>query len=830
MGPESSVIYYNLNKQYSNIRKVVITPEILFGSFENDEIKTLFENLSKVSSEEYMVKVKEALETDALNSYIKNEFYQKVQESLNKVVNNMMDIQLKDYNFMNSVSNSKFTVTLRCDNFSLSKYYVEKGTILTSIRNLLKEYLSFEGNMFRISRLMNFQVEIFEGDEYYKRVILKKDGSSLILASDYGFPRSSPIDYNSGSELYYSMGESFNFYKNCQTHAIFREHAKLVEEELNPQEKILSNDDLMNINKETKDINDAVVEIFMNKKGNIKIVHVSLLENKVEDGNENGFVINKSEKNYNKISIVTLRDNLEDELSNPKYLLIRNQNEIKELMGQLSILKSVDGVIFNQNVYMPLLDKIGQVLDMDIVFYKEPVKKALEVDVDFKNLNIVQEEVKSESFNPFSNIISEETNKNKDEFLERLKNLDLNDKSNNGSSDGIQEGMGSSFSNSQSGNGNNGGFDRGSVSNIAESIISSPNSSMNKGGSNNNGSSTMDFGNNGGKKSAIGMLAEAVMQNDAKPVQDENVSQSPPQGGSSMPQQQGFDNGGFGGNNDNNSNNMNNFSNNNGFDNSNSGFDNVNNMNNGVNSGGGFNNEGQQNANLNSSQNSTDFSAGLNSFEGFGESSNSANSNNQTKSVNTTSSTSSESSVVSNSERNFDKSKVDVAKYDAVVATKIITSPNVDSGAYFVDMNNLGLVNGGDIYFSTSSKDNISNPNLKYVLPLRMYSEDLKKHYFMIGGVADLFSVDLQDFSDDVNLFVNMSEMEGSVKENFLKFVCSKFRNVSLIANRKDLDVIGNHIEKITAIFVKDINSSEDYDSVKNSILSFEKNYVMKNL
>ena len=57
-----------------------------------------------------------------------NELYKNIQESLNKVSSSYMDVKLKDYNFMSSVSNAKFNITLRCESFSITTYYAEKGT------------------------------------------------------------------------------------------------------------------------------------------------------------------------------------------------------------------------------------------------------------------------------------------------------------------------------------------------------------------------------------------------------------------------------------------------------------------------------------------------------------------------------------------------------------------------------------------------------------------------------------------------------------------------------------------------------------------------------
>lgn len=767
LGPEHSVIYFNINKQFSNIKKLVITSDIIFGSFESADMKVLFEELSGLDEDGYVERIKNLDNEEAFSVLMKNDLYQKVHEYLSKISNNVMDIQLKDFNFMNSMSNAKFNVVLRCDTFSISRYFVEKGAILSSIRSLMKDYLEFEGNAYRLNRLSNFQIEIFESEDIYKRILLKKEGSSLVLASDFGFPKSSPIDYNASSELYFSLNNSFNFFQNNQSVAIFRDHAKLTEHEINSQEKVLSNDDLVSVNKITKNIDDAVIELYISKKGAIRITHISLLENSITHGNEGGFLINKSGKNYNKISIVTLRDNLEDELSNPKYLLIRNANEVKELLEGISMLRHVDGLIFNENFYMPFLDKVGCVLDIDILYYKDLLKKALEVDVDFNQVKIEQESPKSsDSFNPFSSIINE-GNKEKDAFLERLKNLDLNTPAPRRTEE---------YEN---------------VSQKAQQIISSPNSSQNT-----NGGATMNFNNDSGKKSAIGMLAEAVLRNDAKPIQEEVPKQA------QMPQE---------------------------------------NMQEQSSQSSGFNqqsNQGSYGQNQAYEQQYQQPMASQNNMSQFGLGSVSMSQPQSRPEVSTPSidvhcssqvpdiGINNTSVVKEESPKVEIKSEVDVKKYEQVLATKLITSPNVNSGCYFADPNNISSVGDGDIFFLTASKENISNPHLNYVLPINLFEESLKEHYFLINNANDFFLID--EKKSGSKFFVNLSYIDGSIKKTFLDKCIELSSNVCIILNKQDLDLVEDKIERITGVFVKDIHSEDDMTEVKYRLLAFEKNFLMK--
>ncbi|MCA9459638.1 MAG: hypothetical protein KC550_03760 [Nanoarchaeota archaeon] len=503
IGNEASVIYYNLNKQFSNLSKIIITKEILINSFEGEGVRTLFNDLSASTRDSYMdILVKEKSE-GAFDGPVNTDLYKQIQESLPKISQNMMEIQLKDYNFMSSISNARFNVVLRCDNFSITKYYEEKGQIMSSIKNLIKEYLEFEGNIYRISRLENFQIEIYESEEMYKYVNLKKEGNSITLASNYSFPRASPFDFGLGQEFYFSVGEDFHFYKNNQETAIIREQNKLVEKDINKQEKILSNEELMLINNNTKNINDALIEMYINPKGALRIINVSIVENNIfPKASDDGFVLNKSSRNYDRVSLLTLRDNIDDDFPNPKYLIIRNEGEVKEFLLDLGKLRYIDGLIFTTNFYAAVLDKIGKNMDLDIIYYNKILHKSLDVRIDFENLSIdgALESSRSSS-NPFSSIIDNK-NKDRDEYLERLKNVDLSTPA-------------------QSSSSRYGGID--DIDNLTKSIISSPESSMKRSSSSSSGGSGRGSGGgmyggavSGGKMSAISMLAASALNKPEK--------------------------------------------------------------------------------------------------------------------------------------------------------------------------------------------------------------------------------------------------------------------------------------------------------------------------
>ena len=130
-------------------------------------------------------------------------------------------------------------------------------------------------------------------------------------------------------------------------------------------------------------------------------------------------------------------------------------------------------------------------LILDIIYYKYHLDKTFDIKLDLENIEIgnKQEESPFEN-NPFSNILSEQKEE-KDEFLDRLKNIDLSTPKTHE----IQENNNIS-----------------QVSNITEKIISSPKSKINSG----NTSNISSFGGSSDEKlSAIGMLANSVLNKDS---------------------------------------------------------------------------------------------------------------------------------------------------------------------------------------------------------------------------------------------------------------------------------------------------------------------------
>lgn len=716
-GSESSVIYYNLNKQFSTLKRLIVTSDEILGAFQNNKAQILINEIAKTEKENFNEKLIE-IGANHFEDDFKDEFYQKIQEKLEKLYDTFAEVKLKDYNFMSAVSNTKFTVCLRCENYSISSYFNEKGVLLSSIKKLVKDYLNCPFNKFRTSRIENFQIEIFESEEVYKHIYLKKEGSSLVLASSFGFPRSKPIDYLIGPELYYSKGEEFSFFKNDQSTGVLRTQNKIEENEINVQEKVLSNEDLVEVNKITKNINDAIVELYINRKGNIRITNVSLLENSVQKGNNQGFIINRSRNNYDRISMLTLRDNSEEEYPNPKYLIIRNQEEVRELFENLSRISNYDGIIFGTNFYEPIFDRLGLVLNIDILFYKSQLQKSLDVKIDFDEISIEGSSNK-ESSNPFSSIIGGE-NKEKDELLERLKNIDLNT---------TPREQNQAHQNQSRNNEVN------AISSLAEGLISSPQASTSRQASSMNWPTSTPSLDGGKKKSAIGMLADSVINNNNQPVKEETQVESKPT----------------------------------------------------------FN-----------EQEVEEIPKGV-------EPTNYDNSNPSNTDSFIMDITSKDLNPLS--QETLDN-VTEVAKSTLPKELKIITTPSVESGSYFVDSNTISQIKGGEIFYLVLDSEEMKNPNVKYILPISLSKNDNNNCFLLVNNTNDFFMI--KDNSREY--FLNLTHVDQTLRENFLKSGVEKLGNISLIALKEQADMILPYIKNVNMVFFKDLHSKEELDFIKNKL------------
>lgn len=765
IGNESDVIHYNLNKQYSTVRKVIITNEEIFSSFEDPSIEGVFSKLEQSNSQNYLEVLSECKKSRIFDSSLKAELYKILNETLPKISSSMADIKLKEYNFMNSVSNTKFTVTIRCESFSITKYYLEKAELLTAIRNLLREYVDFKGNMFRTSNIKNFQIEISESEEIAKCITLKKEGPSLILSSIFGFEKNSPINYTCGNEFYVSVGEKFNFYKNFQTTAIVREYNKLVEAKTKEIEKVLTNDELVLINNTTRHINDVIIEMYINRKGALRILNISLAQNSIYQNSENGFVINMSSKNHETINLVSLRDNLTkpenlDETQIPNYLLIRNENEVKDLFLEFEKVNLIDGIILTTNFYSPILDKIGQLKNINVIYYNKQLHKVKDVRIDMNKVLIetptqIQQ---SQSATAFSGILNEQR-KGLDIEVEKLKRAEMS----------VQ---------SRQRPAQNNNVAHEDISSLAQGLISSPNASVptnTKMALNNNSSQ--------GKKSAIGFLADVALNTVAQRGYSEEGERTTQTQAPQRPTSQDVPIRGPG------------------------------------------MSQNQPKSFIKMKEPVSQPQMQQQTLSQQSQVQQAVYGGPQVQAQQAMQQTVSAASILDSAAPK--KPIVNKERYDSVIAVKILTNPGINSESYFADVNNISEITGGEIFFLTTNPEEMTNASLKYILPITMQTENTSKCHLLINSINEFFLVD--EKKEGFEYFVNLSHIDESIKKNYLKSVANKLGRVSLILLKEDISLIEDIVSKVDGVYVRDIESDEDYTFVKDKILTLEKRFLMKN-
>ena len=770
LGSESSLLDFHMNSQYSNVKKLLISNEIILNSFENQDIAAFITSQKEANPNQYVSSVKAAEAAGLFEVNFQDEFYKYLQEYITKL-SDELNVELKDYSFMSSISNTRYHVILRSSTFSVYEYYIEKGALLSAIKQVLQKYLNSSLSTISLRELDNFQIEIFEAEEYQKTLFLKKERDSLILYSTFGFFNNQGENMNFGGEMYYSKGDEFNFFENSQEDAIVRQHNKIERKEIYHKEKILNADELKQINQVTKHINNVLLEIGINSKGVIKILHARTNEFPLEVGSKNGIIYSASSKEFDKIALITSKSQYSEDAANPQYLLLRTKQDVDEFLRSIT-LASFDGIIINQNLYHPFFEQLGVFYDCDIVFYKGNLHQALEVTFLRNSVEIQGfEEKKANSGSPFSSIIENETPK-KDELLDRFKNVDLSTPPTSAQS-----------------------VDTQSVQSIAESLISSPNSSTAKKST----GSLMSFGastdSSGRKKSAFELLSESAFTQEKK-IEEQTPTQS------ETPKQEIEEK----------SSNINDTWVNVSSETQIHGHDSVEEVAKEL-----VEEETAQ------PQEDTFFNTPEPKVnEVIPETTEPTSSTFDFNSVLGSDSTHQSESII---EENTDE--ITLNEYDSILATRFLTPTSIESQGHIVDSSVIHeLSDPRSSYIVVASEEDIQNKDLNYILPRSSgYHQDA---HTLINTPEDFFL-----FAEDDEfrgVVVNLSTLRDEIKENILNDSINKFGVISLITTSDDLPLLENCIEYIDFVFVKDISSQEEFEGQKELLLMFEKRALMKKL
>ena len=499
LGEAEDTINSSFSISQIDIKKIIITQNFLISNISS-QIKTFLEDIFLESK---LMKKNDFVFSDIEFS---NEFESSLNEKLNFILKNFVDINLKGYSFLNIANNSKYNITIKNGVFSITIHLVDKSNFIISLKKAIIKYLNKLVDFSRSIKDTSFQVEIWEYFDVSKKVILKKSQDKIIISSILGNSNVLNLDNEVGSEIYFSNEKSnFNFFKNRQSYINRKEENSMISTKISHSDKILTNSNLVDINRKTKDLDDVFIEILISQKEEVKIFDVDFVQKFESFSSEFGFVISKSSNSFNKVSIVSLREGLEDEFVNPKYLLIRNYSEVCEILNNIDLVKknNIDGLIFTINFYSRLIENICEELDIDCFFYNQNLVKTNEIEFDLDNFNFKSQNI---STNPFENIIEENNDKTpKDAWMEKLKNIDLE------SSPTTKE-------------------DQAQIESVAQSLVSSPNSSAKNLYTSNsqNGMDYESFTHSNKKKSAFSFLMDNINFDEKGEVVKNNSSQTEP--------------------------------------------------------------------------------------------------------------------------------------------------------------------------------------------------------------------------------------------------------------------------------------------------------------
>ena len=548
-----------------------------------------------------------------------------------------------------------------------------------------------------------------------------------------------------------------------------------------------------------KTFNDVLIEIIITSKNEIKIVNAQFISNFSNIGNENGFVIFKSLNNYNKISLVSIREVLEESV-NPKYLLIRSETEFIELLNNLKSLNEVCGIIFNVNFHHLIFEDIGKNLNLDIIYYYKKLSKTLEATIDFEDFKINVGKFES----PFENIISSkkiEDESSKDAWLNHLKDLDLNEnpnknkslENNNEASEKTNNNLKQEISNAE---------------NLTNSIFSSENSSFKK--NLDKPSNDLNSSSSQGDTSSLNFLVQSALNTQQKV--DESHSEI--------------------------KNKMENIEQNNGV------VDSVNEPSKEEEKIEEVREEEALNENSCENQNTQN-----ESFDLFEEESSYDNNNDNTSNIKNTNNSNDYNNDISYEENNkvsvevspnntdisvdslFEKiennEKIEtndpLKKYLDVISIKLYTNLSINSKHYLLDLNSYKDFRKHDceVLLLTNSFDRKYH-NVNYLF----FSVDEKNledgDSVIINSFDDFFKYHTQK-EKKINYFINITRVDESSKNIFLKNSIERFTDIFVLLEMKDLKHIEEFYTNIKGLYIQDLNSQKEYEKISEDILKIEK-------
>ena len=353
---------------------------------------------------------------------INDESYSNIKGLLNNMLKIPKSENVKNNSLLSSLLNTRFDITIVYNNFSKKFNFVE----FTTLRNVLNSSIIKTLNF---SKDENFHIEIKKSEEIMKKIFILKNKDSIQIFSFFGFNYEEKFfDYYSNGEIILTNGENFLKIMNKQKFANFKDNSGEIKNfELKPQENILTNNDLIKIDKKIKNLGEGIWEMTMLKTEEILV--------------ENFFSLYDDDycKKFSKRNLFLSKNNLNGniEINENQFIIYEKKKEVLEYIGN----QDDRILIFNEIIFSPYIFYLINKKNKSFLFFTDLETHQLKHgSIDFTNISFISQTNNINNLNTNfgnGNNMDSLNNQNKkksaiDFFIEgALKQEELNQQKNN---------------------------------------------------------------------------------------------------------------------------------------------------------------------------------------------------------------------------------------------------------------------------------------------------------------------------------------------------------------------------------------------------------------
>lgn len=418
-GNTKDCIDFALNQNGITIDKLIITRDEFGDKLANSQtIQALLKGCRELQTKEQFVKLLENKEiVEALKTPINPEYVRNLSQKIQEFFSSFDQVELKNYSFMNSMNADTYNITIRTmSNCQFSVFNVDKNSLQLAFEEVFNKYIFASSTVLSINE-MQFQIEITKFEDIKKHFYLYKQGSKLLLFSQYGLPLEiQGSQYHVYGEQYSSY-QNMLFYNKAEQEVIYtKQGSKLGYEQVQIKGKVLEEQELVSIHQATNSLNDVCIEGFINHKGKVQLSHIQVFNLPIEKTQEQSLLLYKSTKSdedgVEDISLLPFHE-VESSPQYSKCVILRNNAEFKTALSSKT-LQQVNGIFFTFSIFSPQLFAISSYLDINCIISKEQLSKSLHSTINWENLEIISQskqsdEANEEYVNPFSSLLPQKS-------------------------------------------------------------------------------------------------------------------------------------------------------------------------------------------------------------------------------------------------------------------------------------------------------------------------------------------------------------------------------------------------------------------------------------